>query len=122
MITISFLDKFNFNIQKLGLFVEEYEFQQISSYFFHVLINSNLFQIEIYPGNFDIPIILGGEPEIPEISRMEFIGDFDSTKIEEISNFPLNEISENPLSSLKRPKLVGISNRLIYFFLLLIIL
>jgi hypothetical protein len=105
MIVTNFLNEFQFVIKKSGIFVEEYEFQQIIGYFFQIL--NDLFRIQIYPGNFAIPIILGQEPEIPEISRMEIIGDFQDSKINHIENFPIKNNNTSSPMPLKKPKLVG---------------
>ena len=67
---VSYFNNQNMKIQKSGVFVEEYEFQQITGYYFHISDSLSLIQVEIFPGDFAIPIILGGTPEIPEMSKM----------------------------------------------------
>jgi len=103
----SYFNDQNMKIQKSGVFVEEYEFQQITGYYFHVSDSLNLIKIEIFPGDFAIPIIIGGVPEIPEISRAEFIGSFKDSEIQDIDDLIFqNDFKESSLS-LKKPKLVG---------------
>lgn len=104
---ISYFNDQNMKIQKSGVFVEEYEFQQITCYHFHISVSLSLIQIQIFPGDFAIPIILGGAPEIPEISKAEFIGSFNESEIRDIDNLIFqNDFKESSLS-LKKPKLVG---------------
>ncbi len=104
---VSYFNNQNMNIQKSGVFVEEYEFQQITGYYFHISDSLSLIQVEIFPGDFAIPIILGGTPEIPEMSKMEFFGDFEESEIKNIENlFDQNDLKEFSLP-LKKPKKVG---------------
>ena len=103
----SYFNEHKLKIQKSGVLVEEYEFQQILGYYFHISNSLGLIQIQIFPGNFAIPIILGGTPEIPEISKAEFIGPFNESEIHDIDDTIFqNDFKESSLS-LKKPKLVG---------------
>ena len=105
--SVSYFNNHNMKIQKSGVFVEEYEFQQITGYYFNISDSLSLIQIKIFPGDFAIPIILGGTPEIPEISKMEFIGDFNESEIENIDNL-LDQTNLKEFSfPLKKPKKVG---------------
>ncbi|GAH69608.1 unnamed protein product [marine sediment metagenome] len=103
----SYFNDHNLKIQKSGMLVEEYEFQQILGYYFHISYSFGLIQIQIFPGDFAIPIILGEAPEIPEISKAEFIGSFKESEIHDIDNVIFqNDFKESSLP-LKKPKLVG---------------
>jgi len=103
----SFFKDHDMKFQKSGVFVEEYEFQQITGYYFHISNSFGVIQIEIYPGNFAIPIILGEMPEIPEISRAEFFGSFAESEIDGINEITLHNDFKDSSLSLKKPKIVG---------------
>ena len=106
---LDFLNKPDIKINKSGIFVEEYQMQQISGYYFIFSKRSNTIQIQIFPGDFAIPILLGGEPTIPEISKAEFFGEFDESDLEELCEqglkIPEEEINWQNRS--KKPKKVG---------------
>ncbi len=78
-------------------------------YYFNISKNSNTLQIQIFPGDYAIPILLGGEPTIPDISKAEFFGSFDDSDFKKLLDQGL-EIPEeelNMLIPLKKPKKVG---------------
>ena len=106
-----YLNQQNVKINKYGIFVEEYQLQQIICYYFNISERerSNTIQIQIFPGDFAIPLLFGDEPSIPDISKTEFIGEFDESDLKELLDQGL-EISEEGFSMgvpLKRSKKVG---------------
>jgi len=83
-LVLDYLNQLNIRINKSGTFVEEYQMQQIIGYYFKISKNSSTLQIHIFPGDFAIPILLGEEPTIPDISKAEFIGSFDDADFKEL--------------------------------------
>ena len=108
-LVLDYLNQQNIKINKSGTFVEEYQMQQITGYYFNISISSDTLQIQIFPGDYAIPILLGEEPKIPDISKVEFIGSFDDSDFKELldQGFELPEEDTSMLIQLKKPKKVG---------------
>jgi len=108
-LVLNYLNQQDIKISKCGIFIEEYQLQQIAGYYFNISKQSNILQIQIYPGDYAVSILLGGEPTIPDISKAEFIGDFDETDFKELleQGLELPEEEFNISFPLKKPKKVG---------------
>ena len=107
MIVNEFIINKNLDIEKSGIRVEEYELSQITGYFFHIREENELVQIEIFPGNFAIPIIFGQEPELPEISKPIYIEPFGESEILEMEDFLVQDKKNDHILPLKKLKKTG---------------
>lgn len=108
-LVLYYLNQQNIKINKSGTFIEEYQMQQIAGYYFNISISFTTPQIQIFPGDFAIPILHGEEPAIPDISKAEFIGSFDDSDFKELLDQGL-EIPEEDISMsipLKKSKKIG---------------
>jgi len=106
-IVSEFLIGTNITIDKSGILVEEYNLSQIIGYFFRVYEENELTQIQIFPGNFAIPIIFGQEPELPEISKPEYFEAFGESEILEGESSIFKDKSNDYIIPLKKPKKTG---------------
>lgn len=97
----------NIKIVKSGILVEEYGISQVVGYFFCVNRDDELVQIQIFPGNFAIPILFGNEPELPEISKPIYIGPSGESEILENDHSLFYQEKKNQVIPLKKPKKVG---------------
>ncbi len=108
LVTLYF-NQHDIKIEKSGIFVEEYQMQQISGFYFHIRKSSENIQIQIFPGDFAIPILLGQEPKIPKLSQAEFFGSFDESEINELLDQDAENLQERDRNYVppKKAKKVG---------------
>ncbi len=107
----NYLNKQNVKINNCGIFVEEYQLQQVICYYFNISESesSNIIQIQIFPGDFAVLLLFGEEPTIPDISKTEFIGDFEGCDLKELldQGLEIPEVEFNLQIPLKKSKKVG---------------
>ena len=90
-----------FIIKKESPFVEEYELIQINGAYFIIEVNSKIYQILIYPGDFAIPMLLGEEATIPEYARPHFVSNLTGDDIE------FDVIDMDNVSNKKKTRKIG---------------
>jgi len=86
----NYLTQEKFIIKKENPFVEEYGLVQINGVYFNIEINSKLYQILIYPGDFAIPMLLGEEPIPPEYARPQFFSNLPEDDIDNVIDMDKN--------------------------------